>query len=728
MRTRGPAPVINQTQRSSFAILLVFICAFAIAPLSIHAQDKITFIDHVLPLVEQHCAKCHNSDKKKGDLDLTSYSGALKGGGTGVAVVAGNPDSSKLIKSLTHAEEPNMPPNKPPLAEKELAVFKKWIAGGLLETSGSKALAAAKPSIDLTLKVSEDGKPDGPPPIPKELSIEPVVHTSRNYAINGLAASPWAPVIAIAGQKQILLYHSTHLELLGILPFPQGQPFDVKFSRSGTLLLAGGGHGAKSGQVVLWKVESGERLTTVGNEYDSVLAADISPDQSKVALGGPDRLVKIFSTKTGEVEHKIKKHTDWVTSVAFSPNGEMLATADRNGGVTVWDADNGQELFTTPGHKSAVTSLSWRSDSKLIASSSEDGTIKLWESSEGKQTKTWNAHSSGALCVAYSRDGRFVSCGRDGAVVTWNSEGVKVKSYEFTGEIALRCAWSDDMSRIVAADFAGNVAVWSAKDGKRLGTLDANPPLIADRLASARKRLADSQARGDQPSPALAAAQARFSTLTSELEAARAESLKIEATFASLAKEVAQLKALASQPNPPADVDQQLTAARAKREKARGAKVTGANTLESKSKELAEASAELEKLTGSNDPKAELAAAQAAVDRLVIAQARTTLLQARESLAARKRDLTIQEAALNAKQEEVVQLTKEISAAKTPAEKSRLKAALKTAQAGVKSLTAQCKNADTDVVRGQSDLEKLTKDFDQQKAARENDRADSGNR
>ena len=43
--------------------------------------------------------------------------------------------------------------------------------------------------------------------------------------------------------------------------------------------------------------------------------------------------MKIYSTKTGEVQHKIKKHTDWVTAVAFSPDGEMLATADRNGGI-----------------------------------------------------------------------------------------------------------------------------------------------------------------------------------------------------------------------------------------------------------------------------------------------------------------------------------------------------------------------------------------------------------
>ena len=37
------------------------------------AQEKVTFADHVLPLVEQHCAKCHNPDKKKGDLDLSSH-------------------------------------------------------------------------------------------------------------------------------------------------------------------------------------------------------------------------------------------------------------------------------------------------------------------------------------------------------------------------------------------------------------------------------------------------------------------------------------------------------------------------------------------------------------------------------------------------------------------------------------------------------------------------------
>src|SRR4029077_2898945 len=146
---------------------------------------------------------------------------------------------------------------------------------------------------------------------------------------------------------------------------------------------------------------------------DTVLAADIRSDQSQIALGGPGRLVKIYSTKTGELQNKKKKHTEWINAMAFSPNGAFLASGDRNGGITIWDPDNGQELFTLAGHKSSVTALGWRADSKLLASSSEEGSVKLWEMQDGKQAKTWAAHTGGALWVSYAHDGRLVSCGRD---------------------------------------------------------------------------------------------------------------------------------------------------------------------------------------------------------------------------------------------------------------------------------------------------------------------------
>jgi len=481
---------------------------------SAFSEDKITYQDQILPMIEANCSKCHNSDKKKADLELTSYQGALKGSGSGPVVVSGNLDGSKLWKALTHAEEPFMPPNRPKLEEKELEKFKKWIVGGLLENTGSKAVPAVSSGVDLALKPEAIGKPDGPAPMPKELPRAIMVHTAHTNAIVGVAVSPRAPLAAIGGQKQILLYGSPlsanvqvtnetttnnsplspdakcnegRCSLLGVLPFGEGQPVDLKFSRNGKLLLASGGRGAKSGRVVVWDVLSGERLMTLGDEYDSILAADIRPDQSQVAFGGPTRLVKILSTKTGEVQHKIKKHTEWVTGVAFSPNGEMLASADRNGGISIWDPDNAQELFTLAGHKTAITALSWRTDSKLLASSSEDGAVKIWELKEGKQVKNWAAHAGGALCVNYASDGLLVTCGRDNAVILWDSNGNKIRSMTGPFEIPLRATFTCDSKQIVTSDFAGRVSLWNVSDGKLACDLDANPLPPPGQIAEAKQ-------------------------------------------------------------------------------------------------------------------------------------------------------------------------------------------------------------------------------------------------
>jgi WD40 repeat protein len=326
--------------------------------------------------------------------------------------------------------------------------------------------------------------------MPQSLPIVPVVHTEHLNPIVGLASSPWAPLVAVAGQKQVLFYNSDSLEPIGVLPFTNGFPAQVRFSRNGKLLIVSGGIGGKSGRVVIWDITTGKQVISIGNEYDTVLAADVSPDQTKVALGGPSRLVKIYSTQAGELVHKIKKHTDWVIAAEFSPNGEMLATADRNGGVVVWDPENGQELYTLAGHKAAATSVSWRGDSKLLASSGEDGTVKLWEMEFGKPAKSWNAHAGGVLWASYTHDGRIVSCGRDNQVVVWDGSGSKQKAMQYSGELPLRAVFNHNGERVFGSDFNGHVFAWNTKDGKKLGELNANPVSLKASTVTSEKSTA----------------------------------------------------------------------------------------------------------------------------------------------------------------------------------------------------------------------------------------------
>src|ERR1051326_7132748 len=121
-------------------VLSSCIIGYLLFTVSAFAEDKVTYQDNILPLIEANCSKCHNADKKKADLELTSYQGALKGSGSGPVLVSGNLDGSKLWKALNHTEEPFMPPNRPKLDDKDLEKFKKWTAGGLWETAKGKAV------------------------------------------------------------------------------------------------------------------------------------------------------------------------------------------------------------------------------------------------------------------------------------------------------------------------------------------------------------------------------------------------------------------------------------------------------------------------------------------------------------------------------------------------------------------------------------------------------------
>src|SRR4029078_13297189 len=208
--------------------------------------------------------------------------------------------------------------------------------------------------------------------------------------------SPWAPLAAVGGQKQVILYNTDTGALVGFLPFEYGQINSIKFSRNAKFVLVAGGRGGQSGHAVLLNVETGAKVLEVGkSETDAILAADISADQTQIAVGGPGKIIRVYSTTDGSVLREIKKHTDWVTAVEFSPDGVLLATGDRNGGLFVWEAFTGREFFTLRGHTAMITDVSWRDDSNVLASSSEDTTIKLWEMENGGNIKNWGAHRGG---------------------------------------------------------------------------------------------------------------------------------------------------------------------------------------------------------------------------------------------------------------------------------------------------------------------------------------------
>ena len=468
---------------------LIALALLAVAS-HVRAEDAkpITYDDHIAAIFKRHCWQCHGESKQESGLNLASYAAVLKGGSGGVVVDAGRSSGSRLFQAIT-AEDPDdrMPPENDALPKEQVALIKAWIDTGLKQNSGS----SAAPTRTLAFTPSPIAVPNGPPPMPEKWPAIERVKTARPFSVLALAASPRAPLVAVASYEQIDFIDPATRDLIGSVPFPEGEPHVLRFNRSGSILLAAGGRPVQSGSAVLFDVKSGQRLAEIGNETDVVLAADLSADERHVAIGGSGRVVKVFSTENGSLVHTLVKHTEWITAIAYSPDGKLLATGDRVGNIHLWDATSGGVVLPLSEHKASVRALAWRSDSQVLASCGEDGLIVWWEVAKGwPAISKADAHppqrpagyygriASGVLDAAFGPKGELLTCGRDGSVRLWASDGSPLKSFVLQPDakspgtpsgiriLPLRAVVTFDGAMALTGDSAGRVQAWSVEPAK----------------------------------------------------------------------------------------------------------------------------------------------------------------------------------------------------------------------------------------------------------------------
>src|SRR3954453_20625885 len=121
-------------------LLIALLATPLLASPSWAAKTKVTFNDHILPIFKNSCLNCHNPDKKKAGLDLSTYQGALAGSDNGKVMESGNAANSLIVKCCKQTDDPKMPPKGDKLGDVEIAMIEKWITGQLLETATGKAV------------------------------------------------------------------------------------------------------------------------------------------------------------------------------------------------------------------------------------------------------------------------------------------------------------------------------------------------------------------------------------------------------------------------------------------------------------------------------------------------------------------------------------------------------------------------------------------------------------
>lgn len=108
------------------------------------------FEKQIRPILANRCYECHSAEKKtKGGLALDTAASTLRGGDTGPALVAGDPEKSLLIEAVRYKNHDLQMPPKRQLSAEEVKSLEDWVKMGAPDPRTAPVVAKKGRVIDI---------------------------------------------------------------------------------------------------------------------------------------------------------------------------------------------------------------------------------------------------------------------------------------------------------------------------------------------------------------------------------------------------------------------------------------------------------------------------------------------------------------------------------------------------------------------------------------------------
>jgi len=223
------------------------------------------FETRIRPVLASQCYSCHGPEKASGGLRLDSKAALLAGGSRGTALIAGNPESSLILKALSHRDPALKMPPAGKLPDTVIEGFREWIRHGAEDPREEAVSMAPQVAIDWDRARRhwsfQPIRSVAPPPTAGRTSIDRFIRARLDAA--GL--TPVAPA-----SKAVLLRRASY-DLLGLPPSPDelraflADPSPRSFEHAVDRMLASPHYGERWARHWLDLVRFAE---TGGHEFD----------------------------------------------------------------------------------------------------------------------------------------------------------------------------------------------------------------------------------------------------------------------------------------------------------------------------------------------------------------------------------------------------------------------------------------------------------------------------
>jgi WD40 repeat protein len=402
-------------------------------------------------LLKAECFACHNQEKKKGGLVLTSRERLLEGGDSGLVVVPGKLEESSLARVLLKDADPHMPPKRQ-LTDAQIKVVREWIRDGFIwnqaaleEEEAVKPIRLGalpqsfRPVLALALSpgggklaVGRGGMVVIHDTVQTNLPVLAEFEAHQD-AVQSLAWSADGRWLASGGFRRLVLWSGASFKPERVWTNGlAGRVTSIRFSGDGQLLLADS-VGGQGGFVRLLSLENGKLVASWRAHEDTIFDMDLSRDGRQLVTASGDKLIKVWDLVSKKELARLERHTAQVLAVAFNTNATQVVSGGADQQLKVWDVETRHTASGLGRHSEAITAVAWPGAGQTIVASTESGALFTYknlkvhsgrESSESGDERKLGAVGDAVHCLAVSPDAKTIFAGtQDGMVEAWNSEG-----------------------------------------------------------------------------------------------------------------------------------------------------------------------------------------------------------------------------------------------------------------------------------------------------------------
>lgn len=248
---------------------------------------------------------------------------------------------------------------------------------------------------------------------------------------------------------------------------------------SGCIFLAEGILGTTSfdGQIEMWDVENGSRISLINGHSNTITGSDISPDGKHLATVSLDFNLKVWSSTNCHLVLTLANPSP-LNCVNFDPEGQLVAVGCWDGAVRVWNWLQNKLVMTLTGHGRSVRSLSFSPFStSLLCSGSVCGEVRLWSVPASTCVGCYQAHQGTTEVLSFLQGGDILlSAGSDHMIQLW-SGGLGCTSNTFGNKECLDPSQSRGTfhpAALCVAVHGDDVAVGYHGDGLKVFSLESD--------------------------------------------------------------------------------------------------------------------------------------------------------------------------------------------------------------------------------------------------------------